>query len=770
MSTIENYGRFIESENCFALTQEPPRKWRNIHYNQCGPIEYYVEATHIGDGHSLVRFDDGFTIDLVGYDCKYIYIRDEETGKVFCPAGMPAPQTVTDYSCKFYPEKTVISSICEGLEVSWRIFVPRSETLEAWTCSIRDLSGRPRKLSVFAYALMPMSGKTHEGKGFGRNNFSDVYPDDSTVLVSNRNVKIFPKNFIRGYMTTLNDFQAGCGYRDLFTRADYSVAAPRILWGWNCANQSGEGPDCAGIIQTSLQIPANGSSRADFLIGHCNHPATAEESLAEIREIRQRITPQRLDELCAEQEAVERRNAAMFRVETGEANKDRDALINLFVKKQMYSYLIDKSGFRDNLQTDCGIAMFDYPTARANLLRALSSQKPSGEVLHSFRPYNRLTYSDKPAWILMTVPWLIKESGDFDLLKEVVPYFESNETGTVWDHVQRTYRYLSTDLGKHGICRQHFADWNDGLEPSEKTGDRESVMVAQQLCHGCLEIAELAKQIGDTTVAAECQAIHASMSKTLNEVAWDGQWYQRTICEDGYPLGSDRHTEAKIFLNTQAWAIIGGITDAERAELCMKAVDERCTKPEGYVICAPPLSSYDERIGRFSTIMPNTNTNGGCYCHASAFKAYADCLLGRAEEAWDTYVRACPDNPENPISRSGMEPFSFVNKFDLTPQAPGKSGYAWRTGTAPWFAMVLVEWILGVRRGYQGLIIDPCLTRRVPKAKVTRTFRGAVYHIEIDNTAGRCLHAQSITCDGQPVSGSVLPVFPGGEHQVQVVV
>lgn len=763
MSTIHQYGRFISDDNCFELTAEPPRKWRNIHYNQVGPVEYYVEATHIGDGHTRVRMDDGFTIELIGYDSKYLYIRDEETGRVFSPAGMPAPTPVQNYSCRFYPEKTEIRSVCDDLRVTWRIFVPRTEAFEAWTCTVENLSNRPRKLSVFAYALLAMSGKTHEGKPFARNNVSDVFPEIGTVVVTNRNVKVFPSGTLRGYITTLNACRGVNGYRNHFTRADYSVSAPKILQGWNCDNRPGYGPDCAGIIQVGLDLPAGGSARADFLIGHC-------DDVGQVKALRGRITPKRLDELCDDQAAVERRHAAMFGVDTGAGNEDRDAVINLFVKKQMYSYLIDKSGFRDNLQTDCALAMFDYPTARANLLRALGSQKPSGEVLHSFRPLNRLTYADKPAWILMTVPWLIKESGDFDLLKETVPYFESDEKGTVWDHVQRTYRYMARDTGKRGLSLQHFADWNDGLEPSEKTGERESVMVSQQLCHGCLEVAELAERIGDRAVAEECRSVYARMAKAINDNAWDGKWYQRSICEDGYPLGSDRHEEAKIFLNTQSWAVISRVAEGERAALCMQEVDGRCTKPEGYVICDPPLSSYDERIGRFSTIMPLTNTNGGCYCHAAGFKALADCLLGRAEEAWQTYIRVAPDNPENPVSRSGMEPFSFVNKFDLVPQARGEAGYAWRTGTAPWFTMVLIEWILGVRRGYDGLVIDPCLSRQVPRASVKRTFRGAVYNVRIDNTAGRCRGAASIHVDGKKIKGNVLPLFKDGEHAVDVVI
>lgn len=762
MNTIDKYGRFINEENCFELTGEPPRKWRNIHYNQCGPVEYYVEATHIGDGHTRVRFDDGMMMTLVGYDSKYIYIRDEETGKVFTPAGVPGPNKVTDFSCRFYPEKTVISSTFEDLRVSWRIFVPKEETFEAWTCSIENLSDRPRKLSVFSFAVMPMQVSSEAGL-YGRGVYSSVHPEDSTVVIHNRDVINFPKGVMRGYMTSLNECVGANGYRDDFTYADYSLSTPRIVDGWNCNNKPGLGPDCAGIIQVSMELDAKASDRADFIIGHC-------EDLDEVKALRQRITPAKMDELCDEQAAVERERASMFSVDTGKENANRDALINLFVKKQMYSYLVDKSGFRDNLQNDCGMAMFDYPTVRTNFLRALASQKPSGEVLHSFRPLNRKTYADKPAWILMTVPWLIKESGDFDLLKEVVPYFESDESGTVLDHIKRTIDYMSADIGKRGLSLQHFADWNDGLEPSAETGERESVMVSQQLCFGCLETGELAEKIGDTELAAQCKEAYDKMSDAINAHAWDGKWYVRTICEDGYPLGSDQHDEAKIFLNTQSWAIISKVAEGDRAQSCLQAIDERCTKPEGYVVCDPPLYRFDKRIGRFSANMPLTNTNGGCYCHASGFKAFSDCLMKRPEEAWQTYVKAAPDNPENPVSRSGMEPFSFSNKFDLRPEAPGWAGYAWRTGTASWFTMVLIEWILGVRRGYEGLVIDPCLTKTVPTAKVKRTFRGATYEIEIDNSAGRCTGVQSITVDGETIEGTVLPLFTDGTHTVQVVI
>jgi cellobiose phosphorylase len=171
-----------------------------------------------------------------------------------------------------------------------------------------------------------------------------------------------------------------------------------------------------------------------------------------------------------------------------------------------------------------------------------------------------------------------------------------------------------------------------------------------------------------------------------------------------------------------------------------------------------------------SNSMVGSNENGGCYNHAAGFKGVADCMLGRAEEAWRAYRKVTPDNPENPVSNSGAEPFSYVNSYSMVPYVYGQSGYAWRTGTAGWMTMLLVEYILGARRGWDGLVIDPCLTAEIEHARVVRKFRGATYEIELDNTAGRCKGATSITLDGEPVEGNVLPLQPGGRHQVKVII
>lgn len=760
MSTIQKYGRFNHQQHCFELTEEPPRKWVNLHYNKIGDNEMYSEITNIGDGFTWCRDAAGRTCVLVNYDNKYLYIRDDETNTVFCPWGQPAPQQVSDKLCRYWHAKTEISGTAAQLKATQRIFVPAEHTMEVWTVTVENLSDRPREVSLFGYAMFQLTGCDHEGRGVWKDNFGEVHPEIQGVMVTNRNVDV-PSERFKGFLVTTANYSGASAYRDNFTRSDFGYGTPKILWGWNADNKPGYGPDCAGIVQVRLHIPPHSSARADFLLGQCSN-------VQEVKSILDATTPAIIDRWCDEQMQREEQKAAMFTIESG--NPDYDGMFNFFLKKQLYSYLINKSGFRDNMQVDTAIALFDLPAAQDNLLRALASQYPNGSVPHSFRPLNRLQYSDKPAWIMLTVPGLVYESGDLGILDKVVPYFESEEQGTVWDHMLRAMRFLASDVGVNGLCNQHHADWNDGLEATKEAGERESVMVTQQLCYGLLQVQKLAGYRGDSAVAQEAAALYQTFKERLNTRAWDGEWYVRTICADGYRIGSKANEEGSIFLNTQSWAILSETADEKRAASCMGSVDERLEEDLGFRICTPSFSRYDARVGRMSNSMPGQSENGGCYCHAAGFKGVADCMMGRAEEAWRTFVKVAPDNPENPVEQSQMEPFSFTNSFSKVEHIYGRAGYPWRTGTAAWMTVLLIEWILGARRSMEGLLIDPCMSASLKQVRLTRTFRGAVYAIELDNREGRCTGAREIWVDGTKIEGNVLPDFRSGRHEVKVII
>ena len=177
-------------------------------------------------------------------------------------------------------------------------------------------------------------------------------------------------------------------------------------------------------------------------------------------------------------------------------------------------------------------------------------------------------------------------------------------------------RFLAGDLGKNGVCDQHHADWNDGLEATKEAGARESVFVTRQFFYRLREMVEIARLIGDPSVAREAVELYTTFKNRINEVCWDGEWYTRTHCGDGYVIGSKNCTHRKTFVNSQSCAGLYSVASGERAQTSMRKVDEILENDIGYRICYPPQTDYDARVGSMSKSMPGANENGVCYNHA----------------------------------------------------------------------------------------------------------------------------------------------------------
>ena len=99
----------------------------------------------------------------------------------------------------------------------------------------------------------------------------------------------------------------------------------------------------------------------------------------------------------------------------------------------------------------------------------------------------------------------------------------------------------------------------------------------------------------------------------------------------------------------------------------------------------------------------------------------------------------------------------------------GEAKNSWLTGTAAWTFVNVSQYILGIQPTLDGLRVDPCIPHPLTGYTVTRRYRGAVYHIAVDNTAAVQHGVQSITVDGKALAGNVLPLAAAGTTvQVQV--
>jgi cellobiose phosphorylase len=103
----------------------------------------------------------------------------------------------------------------------------------------------------------------------------------------------------------------------------------------------------------------------------------------------------------------------------------------------------------------------------------------------------------------------------------------------------------------------------------------------------------------------------------------------------------------------------------------------------------------------------------------------------------------------------------------------GEAKNSWLTGTAAWTLVALTQGILGIRPGYEGLVVDPCIAHAWEGFSATRRFRGAEYRIGVKNPRRVCKGVVSVKVDGRaidPVAGAaLLPLFPAGTaHEVEI--
>jgi cellobiose phosphorylase len=391
---------------------------------------------------------------------------------------------------------------------------------------------------------------------------------------------------------------------------------------------------------------------------------------------------------------------------------------------------------------------------------------------------------------------------------------------TLLHHLETSIAYTLHKRGPHGLPLIGHADWNDCLnlncfstEPNEsfqtagdvKGSGAESVMIAGLFLYAVREMAELYDFMGRSSEAERMRAARRDMMAVVEGPGWDGEWYRRAYDASGKPVGSQECDEGKIYIESQAWCVLGGAglgegagapgaaapgaaaqgaaapSTAGRARLAMESVHRELFTPQGIVLQQPAYSAYRVELGEVSSYPPGVKENGGIFCHNNAWVHLAWCLLGEGDRALEYYLSICPSAKQEEIERYRSEPYVYAQMI-AGPDSPrfGEAKNSWLTGTAAWTFVALTQGILGIKSGYRGLRVEPCISRSWKGFSATRRFRGATYRIEVRNPEGVCSGLRSVSIDGAPLDAGrlaeaggravVLPIFPeGGEHRVEIV-
>jgi cellobiose phosphorylase len=784
------FGRFSEDGREYIIHRpDTPRPWINYLSNE----HYCALCSHTGGGYSFFE-SAGFDritqevpsmVVLRDRPGRYVYLRDQETGEYWSVNWQPVCKEPSFWESRHGMGYTQLASCYGDIAGEITYFVPRDDNCEIWMITIANRGNRPRHLRMFAFVQWCLGNYAFQliESAFS-HLFNEVTFEDGIIYAESRFWNVTPPGepmpnhawdkcaFMGG------DFDVAgfdCSGED-FIGMYRSWNCPEAIEAGACRGSTARGREAVGVLQRDLDIPAGLHRSSIVVVGIADSRRTGRDVVEKYRQ-----------EGAALRELHRVRdywNDYLGRVTVSTPCPDLTLSVNVWNKYQawvtsrwsrMDSYYIGGGsivGHRDSWQDTLSVLVMEPEWVRERVQYLLRHQFADGGTLHNWDPRTdlgvRTGHSDDPMWIAHGLSEYLRETGDFALLDEQVPYYDQGEA-TVYQHLTQAMDYALARLSPRGLPLMLAADWNDGFDQVGREGRGESVMVAEHLCWMLKETAEICRRHGDAERAQRYRAAADKLAKQVNEIAWDGEWYWRATTDDGEVLGSAGCELGKIYLNVQAWAVLSGVAGQERGVQCMDAVWQHLDTKAGPAVFLPAYRNPDRRVGIITRFAPGTKENGTIFNHPVAWAVIAETVLGRGARAYEMWHKnSFLTRGRDPDYRA--EPYvyaEYVNGPDSVRYGQGE--FTWMTGTAAWMWRACLDYILGLRATYDGLLINPCLPAQWDGFRARRPFRGDVYEVEVTNPDHVETGVREIVIDDEPFEGNlVVPVGDGETHSVRV--
>jgi len=391
-----------------------------------------------------------------------------------------------------------------------------------------------------------------------------------------------------------------------------------------------------------------------------------------------------------------------------------------------------------------------------------------GRAYHHF--YNdgngELTkHCDDPLWFILAVTAYIKETGNFSILNQTVPFVDKKE-GTILEHLLAVVDFVKNNLAKHNLPIFGRGDWNDTLDYIGGDNGGESVWGGMFYVAMLNRLVELFENIDFDT--ADIIMLRGKICRSIDEHCWDGEWYIRAFGDNDRKIGSKENKYGKIFINTQSWPVIADMPDKDRLISSLNSVKKHLDSEFGPKICSPAFKEIDPNIGLITRCTAGKKENGAVFNHTTTWLIQAECMMGRGNQAFEYYKKLLPNKIDPAVYHA--EPYVYSQYITSDEhENGGKASHSWQTGTAAWMYRISFDFILGIRPTYKGLLIDPVIPSEWKSFKVERIFRKTKYIIEIENPSGIERGLKSITVDGAEIEGNILPISEKEVCKVKII-
>ena len=799
------YGHFDDQRREYVITTpRTPLPW----INYLGSEEFFTLLSNTAGGYSfyrdarlrrLTRYRyNNCPLDSEGF---HIYIKDSK--EVWNVGWQPTQTELDSYLCRHGLGYTVLEGAKNGLAASQEMFVPLGDNCLLMRVNVKNDSKVEKSFSVFPYVEFCLWDAMDDSSNFQRNY--------STGEVEVAGSAIYHKTEYRerrNHYAVLWANRDPDGFdtaRDAFIGVYGSPAKPQAVLGSGCTGSMAHGWQPVAAQQFDVKLAPGESWSVILGLGYIENPQEEKwEAPGIINKARARAMMARYADDAAFDAALTAladhwsELLSNYQASTGDEKLDR--MVNIWNQYQcMVTFNMSRSasyyesgmgrgmGFRDSCQDLLGFVHMIPQRARERILDIAATQFPDGSAYHQYQPLTKKGnldvgsgFNDDPLWLIAGTDAYLRETGDWSILDEQVDFDNDSALAQpLLEHLRRSFHYTKTHLGPHGLPLIGRADWNDCLNLncfSEHPGESfqitgpsegpvaESVFIAGMFVKYGRPWADICRHLGLDEEAQEADKAIDAVEKATLDAGWDGEWFRRAYDAYGHVVGGKECQEGQIFIEPQGMCVMAGIgKETGEAAKAMESVKERLDTKYGIVLLQPAYTRYHLELGEISSYPPGYKENAGIFCHNNPWIVCAEAVLGHGDRAFEVYRRTAPAYIEEISEIHRTEPYVY-SQMIAGKDAPsfGEGKNSWLTGTAAWTFLSVSQAILGVTPTLDGLKVNPCVPKALKGFTVTRRYRGATYHITVDNSAGREYGVKTMTVDGTALTGNLIPPAPTG--------
>ncbi len=785
------FGYFDDKNKEYVITTpRTPYPWINylgkndffsIISNTAGGYAFYKDARL----RRLTRYRyNNVPLDSNG---RYFYITDG--GTTWNPAWQPCQTELDSYECHHGFGYTRFLSSKNSLKSDLLFFVPDSENVEIQMLTLKNDSEKAKKISLVSFVEWCLYNAQDDATNFQRN-FSTGEVEIQGSCIYHRTEYRERRNHYAFYSVN-SEIQGFDTDREAFLGLYNGLDNPESVVLGKSKNSVADGWSPVASHRIEFELKAGEERTFVFLLGYVENAENekfdlsflnAEKNLLRTNCASHPVNKKKALEIQEKFDTKERVLAAFddlrkswseilskFTLKTGDEKLDRMAFWNQYQCVVTYNFARSASyfesgigrgiGFRDTSQDMLGVVhSLPKERLRERLFDVAATQFEDGRAYHQFQPLTKRgnadvgsNFNDDPLWLILGVSNYIKETGDVEFLKTQVP-FDNDEknTATLFEHLRRSFRYITNHLGPHSLPLIGRADWNDCLNlncfstnPNDsfqtctnKDGkNAESVMIAEMFVFVAPDYASMCRLMGDEKEAEFAEAESKKMEEKICTAGWDGEWFLRAYDDAGNKVGSKDCEDGKIFIETQGFGSMARIgSDKGLPEKALDSVKEYLDTKYGIVILSPAYKDYHVELGEVSSYPPGYKENGGIFCHNNPWVIIGEAVNGRADDAFEHYKKIAPSYVEEFSEIHRTEPYVYSQMIaGKEARNFGQAKNSWLTGTAAWNFVALSRYICGIRPEYDGLHIEPRLPSHIKKAEITREFNGTNFIIEVEN-------------------------------------